>query len=52
MNPLKRKTCDKNLYQIMMNEVLKSCAKMISADIKTDVKQETEELVAGSYKVN
>ena len=25
VNPLKRKICDKNLFQIMLNEVLKSC---------------------------
>ena len=30
----------------MLNEALKSCRKMISADIKTDVKQEIKELVA------
>ena len=39
------KICDKNLFQIMLNEVLKSCKKMISADIKTDAKQEIKELV-------
>ena len=33
----------------MLNEVLKSCKKMISADIKTDAKQEIKELVAVSY---
>ena len=33
----------------MLNEALKSCRKMISADIKTDVKQEIKELVAVSY---
>ena len=32
----------------MLNEVLKSCKKMISADIKTDVKQEIKELIAVS----
>ena len=30
----------------MLNKALKSCRKMISADIKADVKQEIEELVA------
>ena len=33
----------------MLNELLKSCEKMISADIKTDAKQEIKELVAVSY---
>ena len=33
----------------MLNEVVKSCKKMISADIKTDPKQEMKELVAVSY---
>ena len=33
----------------MLNEVVKSCKKMISADIKTDAKQEMKELVAVSY---
>ena len=33
----------------MLNEVLKSCKKMISADIKTDAKQEIKELVAVSF---
>ena len=33
----------------MLNEVLKSCKKMISADIKADVKQEIKELVVPSY---
>ena len=33
----------------MLNKVLKSCKKMISADIKTDAKQEIKELVAVSY---
>ena len=33
----------------MLNEALKSCRKMISADIKTDVKQEIKELVLVSY---
>ena len=33
----------------MLKEVLKSCKKMISFDIKTDVKQEIKELVAVSY---
>ena len=32
----------------MLNETLKSVKKMISADIKTDAKQEIEELVAVS----
>ena len=36
----------------MLNEVLKSCKKMISADIKADVKQEIKELVAASYNVS
>ena len=35
----------------MLDEVLKSCKKMISADIKADVKQEIKELVAVSYKI-
>ena len=30
----------------MLNKALKSCGKMISADIKADVKQEKKELVA------
>ena len=30
----------------MLNKALKSCRKMISADIKTDGKQEIKELVA------
>ena len=34
----------------MLKEALKSCRKMISAVIKTDVKQEIKELVAVSYK--
>ena len=33
----------------MLNEVLKSCKKMISADIKTDAKQEIKELVAVTF---
>ena len=33
----------------MLNEARKSCRKVISADIKTDVKQEIKELVAVSY---
>ena len=33
----------------MWNEVLKVFLKMISADIKTDAKQEIKELVAVSY---
>ena len=33
----------------MLNEVLKSCKKMIFANIKTDVKQEIKVLVAVSY---
>ena len=32
----------------MLNEVLKSFLKMISADIKADAKQEIKELVAAS----
>ena len=36
----------------MLNEVLKSCKKMISADIKADVKQEIKELVVASYNVS
>ena len=46
---LKRKICNKNLFQIMLNEVLKSCKKVISAGVKTDVKQELSELIAVSY---
>ena len=34
----------------MLDEVLKSCKKMISADVKAAVKQEIKELVAASYK--
>ena len=30
----------------MLNEVLKSCIKLISADIKADPKQKTKQLVA------
>ena len=33
----------------MLNEVLESCKKMISADIETDVKQEINELTTVSY---
>ena len=33
----------------MMDEVLESCKKMISADIKADEKQEIKELVTVSY---
>ena len=33
----------------MLSEVLKSCKKMISTDMKNDVKQEIKELVALSY---
>ena len=33
----------------MLNEVLKSCKKMISANIKTEAKQEIKVLVAISY---
>ena len=47
VNPLKKKICDKSLFQ-MLNEVLKSFLKMISADIKADAKQEIKELVAAS----
>ena len=37
-------------FQVMLNEVLKSCKKMISPDAKADVKQqEIKELVAVSY---
>ena len=36
----------------MLNEVLKSFLKMISADIKADAKQEIKELVAASYNVS
>ena len=41
--------CDKNLFQVMLNKVLKSCKKVISADIKTEAKREIKELVAVSY---
>ena len=52
MNSLKKnKICDKNLFQTMLNEVLKSCRKKIPTDIKTDVKQEIRELVAVSYNI-
>ena len=43
------KICDKNLFQMMLDEVLKSCKKMTSADIKADAKQEIKEFVAASY---
>ena len=33
----------------MLNEVLKSCKKLISANIKTEAKQEIKALVAISY---
>ena len=33
----------------MLHEVLKSCKKIIPADIKTDARQEIKELVAISY---
>ena len=36
----------------MLNEVLNSLKKMISADIKADAKQEIKELVAPSYNVS
>ena len=36
---IKKVKRDKNLFQIMFNEVLKSCKKIISADIKTNAKQ-------------
>ena len=32
----------------MLSEVLKSCKKMISADVKADSKRERKELVAAS----
>ena len=45
------KICDKNIFQIMLDEVLKSCKIiMISADIKADTKQEIKELVAASLQ--
>ena len=51
VNLLKKENLwQKSFFQIMWNEVLKSCRKMISADIKTNVKQEIKELVAVSYK--
>ena len=34
---------------MMLNEVLKSCNKMISDDRKTDAKQEIKELLAAFY---
>ena len=46
---VKFEICDKNLFQVMLNEVLKSCKKVISADIKTEAKREIKELVAVSY---
>ena len=33
----------------MLNEVVKSCKKIIFANIKTDVKQEIKELIVVSY---
>ena len=36
----------------MLNEVRKSCKKMISADIKIDTKQEIKELVPVSYNIS
>ena len=33
----------------MLNEVLKSCKKIIYADIKTDAKQKAKELLATFY---
>ena len=33
----------------MLDEVVKSCKKMISTDTKADVKREIKELVAVSY---
>ena len=33
----------------MLNEVLKSCRKIICADIKTDAKQKTKELLPKFY---
>ena len=45
----KRKICDENLFQIMLNEVLKSFKNSYLL-YKTDAKQEIKELVAVSYK--
>ena len=36
----------------MLNKVLKSCKKMISADIKADAIQEIKELIATSYNIS
>ena len=49
VNQFKNKNLRQNIFQIMLNEVLKSCKKMLSADIKTDAKQNIKELVAASY---
>ena len=43
-----KKICDKSLLQIIINQVLKSCKKIISANIKTDAEQEIKGLVAVS----
>ena len=41
---VKKEIRGENLFQVMLNEVLKCCKKMISTDIKTDAKQEIKEL--------
>ena len=47
----KGKFVTKIFFQIMLNEILKSHMKMISADVKANVKQyEIKYLVAVSYK--
>ena len=38
--------------KIILIEVLKSCKKMISPDVKADANQEIKELVAASYNVS
>ena len=44
----KRKICDKKLFKIILNEVLKICKYMKSAYIKSDAKKEIKELIAVS----
>ena len=52
MNPLTEvNSRQKFFFQIMLNEVLKICEKMISDDVKANIKQhEIKDLLAVSYK--
>ena len=52
VNPLTKETYRrKNIFQIKLNEVLKNCKNLISADVKADKKQQEvkEMIVAVSY---